>query len=164
LSYELLILPRAQKELSALPYSTAGSKRAFYTALFYIRLKKSFPHCPILQQARKELSTLPYSTAGSKRAFYTALFYIRLKKSFLHCPILQQAQKELSRLPAPAGNRVAAAIRKLADTARPRGSRKLTGREGLRIRAGDYRVIYEIDDDNHLVTILHIGHRRDAYR
>ena len=78
--------------------------------------------------------------------------------------ILPRAQKELSRLPATAGNRVAAAIRKLTDAARPRGSRKLAGREGLRIRAGDYRIIYEIDDDNHLVTILHIGHRRDVYR
>ncbi|MBI4267052.1 MAG: type II toxin-antitoxin system RelE/ParE family toxin [Chloroflexi bacterium] len=52
----------------------------------------------------------------------------------------------------------------LADSPRPRNSRKLTGRDGWRIRAGAYRVVYEIDDAAHVVTVLHIGHRRDVYR
>jgi mRNA interferase RelE/StbE len=78
--------------------------------------------------------------------------------------ILRSAQKELSELPRITYERVKDSIRKLADTPKPRGSRKLSGRDGWRIRVGDYRVIYEIDNCNHSVTILHIGHRRDVYR
>lgn len=78
--------------------------------------------------------------------------------------ILPRAQKELSGLPSSTCGKVVAAIRKLGDAPRPRGSRKLTGRDGWRIRAGDYRIVYEIDDGSHLVTVLHIGHRRDVYR
>jgi len=44
------------------------------------------------------------------------------------------------------------------------GCNRLTGRDGWRIRVGDYRVIYEIDDERQMITILHIGHRRDVYR
>jgi len=40
----------------------------------------------------------------------------------------------------------------------------LVAREGRRIRAGDYRIIYEIDDAQQIVTILHVGHRRDVYQ
>lgn len=47
---------------------------------------------------------------------------------------------------------------------RPSGCLKLTGRNGWRIRGGDYRIIYEIDDKQEMVTVLHIGHRRDVYR
>ena len=46
----------------------------------------------------------------------------------------------------------------------PAGRLALTGRAGWRIRVGNYRVIYEIDDVQHTVTILHVGHRRDVYR
>lgn len=46
---------------------------------------------------------------------------------------------------------------------RPIGCKKLVGREGWRIRAGDYRAIYEIDDAQQKVTVLHIGNRRDIY-
>ena len=78
--------------------------------------------------------------------------------------ILRRAQKELASLPAESYQRVKQAIQELSEDARPTGSRKLTGREGWRIRVGDYRVIYEIDDGSSSVTILHIGHRRDVYR
>ncbi len=44
-----------------------------------------------------------------------------------------------------------------------RGCKKLSGRDGSRIRLGDFRVVYEIDDAKQIVTILHIGHRRDVY-
>ena len=78
--------------------------------------------------------------------------------------ILRRAQKELSDLPQESYIRVREAIRKLAEKPRPNGSRKLAGRDGWRIRVGSYRVVYEIDDPNHMITILHIGHRRDVYR
>ncbi|KJU83090.1 plasmid stabilization system protein, RelE/ParE family [Candidatus Magnetobacterium bavaricum] len=55
-------------------------------------------------------------------------------------------------------------MQSLGDEPRPYGSRKLTGREGWRIRGGSYRIIYEIDDYKKVVTILNIGHRKDVYR
>jgi mRNA interferase RelE/StbE len=78
--------------------------------------------------------------------------------------ILPRAQKELAQLPRSAYEHVREAIRDLGHEPRPAGCLKLTGREGWRIRVGDHRVIYEIDDDQQSVTILHIGHRRDVYR
>jgi mRNA interferase RelE/StbE len=78
--------------------------------------------------------------------------------------ILRRAQKQLSDLPQEPYLRVRDAIRELAEEPRPHGSKKLAGRTGWRIRVGTYRVVYEIDDPNHVITILHIGHRRDVYR
>lgn len=78
--------------------------------------------------------------------------------------ILRRAQKELARLPPIAYERVKAAIFKLSENPRPRECRKLTGREGWRVKVGDYRVIYEIDDERQIVTVFHVGHRRDVYR
>lgn len=78
--------------------------------------------------------------------------------------ILRRAQKELAQLPPTIYERVKVAILKLSDNPRPRGRQKLTGRQGWRIKAGNYRVIYEIDDERQTVTVLHVGHRRDVYR
>jgi mRNA interferase RelE/StbE len=78
--------------------------------------------------------------------------------------ILRRAQKELSELPVESYERVKQAIQGLGDDPRPAGSKKLTGREGWRIRVGDSRVIYEVDDASASVAVLHIGHRRDVYR
>jgi len=78
--------------------------------------------------------------------------------------ILRRAQKELARLPGGAYENVRDAIRALGQNPRPPGCLKLTGRDGWRIRVGDYRVIYEIDDEQETVTVLHVGHRRDVYR
>jgi mRNA interferase RelE/StbE len=78
--------------------------------------------------------------------------------------ILRRAQRELQRLPHEDYERVREAIRALAQNPRPPGCLALTGRAGWRIRVGNYRVIYEINDVQHTVTILHVGHRRDVYR
>jgi mRNA interferase RelE/StbE len=78
--------------------------------------------------------------------------------------ILRRAQRELQRLPHEDYERVREAIRALARNPRPPGCLALTGRTGWRIRVGNYRVIYEINDVQHTVTILHVGHRRDVYR
>jgi mRNA interferase RelE/StbE len=78
--------------------------------------------------------------------------------------ILRRAQRELQRLPQDDYERVREAMHRLAHNPRPAGCLALTGRAGWRIRVGDYRVIYEIDDVQHTVTILHVGHRRDVYR
>ena len=61
--------------------------------------------------------------------------------------------------------RIVERIYALADDPRPPGSEKLAGREDrLRIRQGDYRVVYAINDENRSVTVVKIGHRKDVYR
>ena len=78
--------------------------------------------------------------------------------------ILPRAKRELAALEAGVCESIKQKIEALAEDPRPPGCRKLAGREAWRIRAGDYRVIYEIDDVARTVLILHIGHRRDVYR
>jgi mRNA interferase RelE/StbE len=61
--------------------------------------------------------------------------------------------------------RIDTAILALAMEPRPRGVRKMQGgHDQYRIRVGDYRILYRIDDSQRRVLIVHIGHRRDVYR
>ena len=78
--------------------------------------------------------------------------------------IRRGAQKNLLALSASEQERVIAAIRKLAHNPRPAGVKKLSGREAWRIRVGDYRVIYEINDNELTVLVVDVGHRREIYR
>lgn len=78
--------------------------------------------------------------------------------------IQKSAQKTLAHIPSPFQNHIIHAIRELAHTPRPAGVKKLAGREAWRVRAGKYRVIYEIHDDRLLVLVVAIGHRREVYR
>ena len=78
--------------------------------------------------------------------------------------ILRRAQAAIERLPDAVQTRVRAAITALAHNPRPPGCLKLTGRDAWRTRVGDYRVIYEIDDTAHIVTVVDIGHRSSVYR
>lgn len=78
--------------------------------------------------------------------------------------ILRRAQKELAQLPKQEYERIKKSVQKLSQDPGPEGCKKLTGREGWGIRVGDYRVIYEIDDLQQALTVLHIGHRRDVYK
>ena len=75
-----------------------------------------------------------------------------------------QAARAFRRLQHTVRDRVAAAIDALADDPRPPGTTKLAGRDDYRIRVGDYRIVYAVDDGNHLVLIARIAHRRDVYR
>jgi mRNA interferase RelE/StbE len=77
--------------------------------------------------------------------------------------ILRRAQKELASLDKNEYTRVRDAISSLAENPRPAGCKKLVGREGWRIRVGNYRVIFEINDAKREVIVFHIGHRRDIY-
>jgi mRNA interferase RelE/StbE len=75
------------------------------------------------------------------------------------------AERDLKRLPAETFHRIVLHIRALADNPRPVGCRKLTGSENdWRIRIGDYRVVYEIDEGDRAVRVFRIRHRREAYR
>lgn len=78
--------------------------------------------------------------------------------------ILRRAQKEMASLPSDTFDRIRQALRRLSNVPRPAGCVKLIGREGWRIRVGNYQVLYEIDDTRRCVTIFHVGHRRDVYR
>jgi mRNA interferase RelE/StbE len=77
---------------------------------------------------------------------------------------LRRAQKQLARIPASDYKKVKQAILNLAQDPRPPGSKKLKGRPAWRIRQGDYRVIYEIQDKQLFVIVLDVGNRRDIYR
>lgn len=75
------------------------------------------------------------------------------------------AQQALSRLSERNRRLIVGKIDDLALTPRPRGVEKLEGPDGLyRIRSGDYRVIYQIEDERLVVLVVTIGHRGDVYR
>lgn len=73
------------------------------------------------------------------------------------------AEKQLEKIPPPSFNRVVKAISDLANNPRPHGYKKLTGRPGYRIRIGNYRVIYTIEDKILTVFVIDIGHRQSIY-
>ena len=60
--------------------------------------------------------------------------------------------------------RVQAAIALLAQDPRPPNARRLTGRPGYRVRVGDYRILYTVDDGVLLIVVVTLGHRREVYR
>jgi mRNA interferase RelE/StbE len=76
----------------------------------------------------------------------------------------RRAQRVLDRLPKSDFQAVVEAIKELAQTPRPRGVEKVKSTGLWRIRQGDYRIIYSIDDNQQLVTIVRIGHRKEVYR
>ncbi len=81
-----------------------------------------------------------------------------------HVEIATAAVRQLRKLDRPAQRRVQAAIELLATEPRPNGARKLVGGNGeLRVRTGDYRIVYEIHDNVLLVLVIAVGHRRDIY-
>jgi mRNA interferase RelE/StbE len=75
-----------------------------------------------------------------------------------------RARREYRDLPARAREQIADAIDDLQKNPRPPGIKKLVGATGYRIRTGNYRILYTIDDSTFLVRIYRIGHRREVYR
>ena len=76
----------------------------------------------------------------------------------------RKAQHTLDKLPKGDFNAVIEAVKGLADTPRPKGVEKIKSAGLWRIRQGDYRIVYSIDDGQKTVIILRIGHRREIYR
>ena len=77
----------------------------------------------------------------------------------------RSARKELERLSPPLRIRVFRRIELLGSNPRPAGCRKLEGADDLwRIRIGEYRVIYSVDDSHRVVDVSGVRHRSDAYR
>ncbi len=60
--------------------------------------------------------------------------------------------------------RIEVAIDALSTEPRPRGAVKLAGRDDFRIRVGEYRIVYAVDDAERLVLVARIAHRREVYR
>ena len=73
------------------------------------------------------------------------------------------AARALRKLDPQVRHRIQGAIALLARDPRPPGARALQGRPGLRVRVGDYRIIYTVDNDVLLVVVVRLGHRRDVY-
>lgn len=73
------------------------------------------------------------------------------------------AVRALRKLDPQVRPRIHGVIALLAQDPRPPAARALQGRPGLRVRVGDYRIIYTVDDDVLLVVVVALGHRRDVY-
>lgn len=78
--------------------------------------------------------------------------------------ILPAAWRELRKLPQDVQRRIVPVALALAMEPRPHGCEKLTGEEAYRVRAGDYRIVYGIDDAAHTVSITRFAKRDEAYR
>lgn len=85
------------------------------------------------------------------------------KKPEYNVLILPSAQKQLVKLPNAIATRIEGKLLELEQDPRPLSCKKLKGRDAWRIRIGDYRVIYEINDGRLIVTVIAIGHRREVY-
>lgn len=73
------------------------------------------------------------------------------------------ALRALKKLDPPVARRIQGAIALLAEDPRPPAARPLRGRPGMRVRVGDYRIIYTVEDDVLLIVVVTLGHRRDVY-
>lgn len=75
------------------------------------------------------------------------------------------AARQLRKFDPQVRRRIQAALELLADEPRPSAAIQLAGGAGeWRVRTGDYRIVYEIRDDELVVLVLRVGHRRDIYR
>lgn len=78
--------------------------------------------------------------------------------------LTRRAQKELKRLDRPVQERILKALALLRHQPRPPAAKALVGHPSyLRVRVGDYRIVYTVDDGQLLVLVLTIGHRREVY-
>lgn len=77
--------------------------------------------------------------------------------------IKASAAKEIKKLPKKDLQRIVAKIQTLSLDPRPTGCEKLSGDDKFRIRQGNYRIIYLIEDDRLIVIVIKVGHRRDVY-
>lgn len=78
--------------------------------------------------------------------------------------LTRSAAKELDGVPTKDRHRLVARIAALADDPRPMGAEKLSGANKYRVRQGDYRILYEIEDAALVVTVVRVGNRRNVYR
>jgi mRNA interferase RelE/StbE len=75
----------------------------------------------------------------------------------------KKAVQFLEKINDPDYSKIKSAINSLSDNPRPNGYKKLKGREGYRIRVGDYRIIYEVFDKHLIIEIIAVGNRKNVY-
>lgn len=78
--------------------------------------------------------------------------------------LAKSAQKQLDKLPDDTRGRVLRKLSTLEANPRSPDTKKLKGTDAYRVRVGDYRIIYEIEDGKLLILVIQIGHRREVYR
>lgn len=76
----------------------------------------------------------------------------------------ESVSKDLKEIPKQDVQRILERIEALRDEPRPTGSVKLSGKEYYRVRQGNYRIIYEVQDSHLVVIVIKVGHRREVYR
>lgn len=82
-------------------------------------------------------------------------YVVKLKRS---------AEKELDRLPSKTHDRIVKVLLSLKEDPIPHGTKKLRGRDGYRIRVGDYRILYTIDELDKKVELFSVAHRKEVNR
>ena len=83
---------------------------------------------------------------------------------FYSLVVKKSAERELRAIPKTDLRRMTERLRGLRSNPRPPGCEKLSGHDHYRIRQGDYRMVYAVDDDARVVTLVKVGHRREVYR
>ena len=78
--------------------------------------------------------------------------------------VKRSVAKDLKAIPKKDVKRIISAIRGLASEPRPPGAKKLSGQDRYRIRQGNYRILYTIEDKKLIVCVVRVGNRRDVYR
>ena len=76
----------------------------------------------------------------------------------------RKAEKQLDKLSTSVVSQIIESFSILENNPRPNGYKKLKGRQGYRIRSGNYRIIYEIFENELLIDVIAIGHRKDIYQ
>jgi len=76
----------------------------------------------------------------------------------------KRVEKELDKIPEKMFDKIEKLILSLKDNPRPLGVKKLTNQEHWRIRVGEYRILYEIDDKDEVIAIFKIKYRKDVYK
>ena len=83
------------------------------------------------------------------------MYVVKLKRS---------AEKELEKLPPGIHDKIISILLVLKENQHPRNSKKLHGREGWRIRVGDYRILYLIHESAENIEVVSVAHRKEVYR
>ena len=78
--------------------------------------------------------------------------------------IKKSVRKDMKGLARKDARRIVEAIGALADDPRPPGAKKLSGQERYRLRQGNYRILYTIEDDKCVICVVRVGNRREIYR
>jgi len=78
--------------------------------------------------------------------------------------LTKKAQKQLDKLTYNIAEPIIEAISNLENEPRPNGCKKLKGRDAYRIRSGNYRIIYDVQDNELIIDVIALGHRKDVYK